>query len=313
MREASVSPAPSHLHAILWVLASTAIWTLIFAAAKFADAFAISSGGSAMGVFQITLLRYLGALAGLAVLVALRGGLRAHRSRQLLTHLLRAFCGTGAAVAITWASARMPIADATAFAMLYGVALVLLGVVFLGERLGRAHGLAVGVSVAGAAAVLLAQGAFRGALPVGPALVALASAGLMAVEGLLIRVLGRAEPAPTVMLHVGVFGLLLMLVPAWLTWQPVGWGAMLACLALGPAGLLGQYATIRGYREALLSVVGPVDYSWLVFAMLLGWLVFAEPPALATLAGSALILAGGVMLVRAGASSAAAPAPDRGP
>lgn len=296
MPATSEPEAAAYLPAILWVLASTAIWTLIFAAAKFADSFAESP----MSVFQITLLRYAGALAVLGVLVALNGGLAAHRSRQPLTHLLRAACGTGGAVAITWASARMPIADATAFAMLYGVALVGLGTVFLGERLTRGQALAIAVSVAGAVAVLLAQGAFRGALPVGPALVALASAGMMAVEGLLIRMLGRAEPAPVVMLHVCGFGLVLMLLPAWVTWQPPGWGSVLACLALGPAGLLGQYATIRGYRAAPLSVVGPVDYSWLVFAMLLGWLVFAEAPTPGTLAGAALILTGGAMLARGG-------------
>ena len=205
MPATSEPEAAAYLPAILWVLASTAIWTLIFAAAKFADSFAESP----MNVFQITLQRYAGALAMLGVLVALNGGLAAHRNRQPLTHLLRAACGTGGAVAITWASARMPIADATAFAMLYGVALVGLGTVFLGERLTRGQ-------------------------------------------------------------------------------------------ALGPAGLLGQYATIRGYRAAPLSVVGPVDYSWLVFAMLLGWLVFAEEPTPGTLAGAALILTGGAMLARGG-------------
>ena len=281
----------TYLPAILWVLLSTALWTLIFAAAKLAD--------GAVGTLQLTLLRYVGGLLTVIWLVRGDGGFAAHRSRQPLTHFLRAVCGGGAAVVITWGSAHMPLANATAIGMTYGVLLILLGVVFLGERPGRAHLWAVALSLVGVTVVLLGRGAFHQALPVWPALAAFAGALLLAVEGLLIRLLGLRERPVTVMLYVSFFGLCLIALPAWLTWQKISLSVALVCIGLGPVAVFAQYCTIRGYRAAPLSVVGPVDYSWLLFAALLGFVAFGERPDAATLAGCALIIAGGVLLARA--------------
>lgn len=280
----------AYLPAILWVLLSTALWTLIFAAAKFAD--------GTVGTFQITFLRYIGALVTVLILAGRLGGLRAYRSDQPFVHFLRAVCGSGAAVAITWASAHMPIADATAIGMLYGVLAIFLGVAFLGEHVGHLHWSAVVLSLAGAAVIMVGKGAFQGAMPVGPAFAALLSAVLLAIEGLLIRVLGRREKALTVMLHVCFFALVLMALPAFWTWQPVSPAITATCILLGPVAVGAQYCTIRGYRSAPLSVVGPVDYAWLIFAALLGIFFFGEHLDGATLAGSLLILAGGVLLAR---------------
>lgn len=277
--------------AILWVLLSTALWTLIFAAAKFAD--------GSMGTFQITLLRYAGALVVLLVLMHPHGGLRAHRSSRTPAHFFRAVCGSGAAVAVTWSAANMPIVDATALSMTYGVALALLGVVILGERPGRFVIFGSVLSLGGAATVMFGKGAFEGALPMGPALAALAGAVLMALEGLLIRVLALTEKPLTMIWHVCAFGFCLMVIPAWLEWQVVSIPEMLLCVALGPVALFAQYCTIRGYRAAPLSVVGPVDYAWLIFASLLGFVAFGESVNLMTAIGCALIICGGLILTRA--------------
>jgi len=283
-------PRLTYLPAILWALASTAIWTLIFAAVK--------ASGGAVGAFQLTFLRGIGSLAVLVPMALATGGFGQYRSRQPWAHLARTLCGSGAAVAITWASAEMPIVDATAIAMLYGPLAVVLGVVVLAERVGPLHGLAVVVSLAGALVVALAQGAFSGGLVLAPVLASLGGALLMAVEGVLIRVLGQRDRALTVMLYVTVLGLMVLAVPAVLDWQPLGPLGLLACLALGPFAVLGQYCTIRGYRAAPLSVVAPVDNAWLIFAAVLGFLAFGEVPGPMTVLGAALIIAGGVALTR---------------
>ncbi|MCE8006301.1 DMT family transporter [Aestuariivita sp.] len=282
----------AYLPAILWVLLSTALWTLIFAAGKFAD--------GALDPFQITVLRYFGALLTLLVLVPSQGGIGAHRSNQPLVHFARAVSGCGAAVAITWASANMPLIQATAIGMLYGVLALLLGMVVLKERVSPRHWIAVVVSVAGVSIILFGKGAFQGGWSVLPALATLASATLFAVEGVLISVLGRAERAFTVMLYVTVFGLGLMAWPAYAGSQPTSWEAALLCVALGPLGVLAQYCTIRGYRSAPLSVVAPVDYSWLLFSAVLGAVIFTETPGIATWIGCGAIILGGVVLVGVG-------------
>jgi len=57
-----------------------------------------------------------------------------------------------------------------------------------------------------------------------------------------------------------------------------------------------QYFTIRGYRIADISVVGPIDYTWLVFAAIIGYVFFNEIPTVGVVLGALLITIGGVLL-----------------
>ena len=278
----------NNVRAILWVLLSTALFSVIFAAAKIAD--------GAIGTFQILFLRYIGSCVTLCCLAARSGSFSQYRSTVRLRHFMRAVFGCSAAAAITWASAHMPVADASAIGILYGVMTVLLGVFFLKEHVGVRHWLAVFISLAGAMLIMSSQGAFQSSVSAIPALIALLSAILMASEGLLIRLLSQTESALSMMLHISVFGVLLMCVPAFLEWENVSASVVVSCLALGPFSVLAQYCTIRGYRIAPLSIVGPVDYSWLIFAMILGIVGFGEYPSTGVVAGGMLIIIGGGVL-----------------
>src|SRR3546814_2218172 len=65
---------------------------------------------------------------------------------------------------------------------------------------------------------------------------------------------------------------------------------------MGPVAILGQYCNIRGFQLASTAQLVPVSYSGLVFAALLGLVVFDEWPRPATIAGAALIVAGAIWL-----------------
>ncbi|MEM9279357.1 MAG: DMT family transporter, partial [Pseudomonadota bacterium] len=266
----------------------TSLFTVIFAAAKFAD--------GTIGTFQILFLRYMGSFATVLFLAARLGPISHFKSDIPLWHFARAVFGCSAAAAITWASAHMPVADASAIGILYGVVTVLFGIFFLRERVEPRHWLAVLISLAGAFLIMSAQGAFKGEVSAVLALIALLSAILMASEGLLIRILSQTESAVTMMLHVSGFGIFLLLIPAFLEWQNVSMLTVASCVLLGPLSVAAQYFTIRGYRIAPLSVVGPVDYSWLIFAMVLGIVIFDEYPNMGVISGGVLIIVGGVLL-----------------
>lgn len=283
-----MSSHPNHLPAILWVLLSTGLFSLIFAAAKFAD--------GSVGTFQILLLRYVGSLVTVMALALLSGPVRQHHSNTPTLHFLRAICGCGAGAAITWASAHMPIADASAIGMLYGVFTVAIGVLLLKESLRPRHSIAVLISLAGAGVLMVSQGAFRESIVVFPAMIALLSAVLMAAEGTFIRVLSQRDTAISMMFYISLFGIFLMALPAAREWQPIGAKGYLMCILLGPLAVLAQYCTIRGYRIAPLSVVGPVDYSWLLFAILLGIVAFGELPGPGIILGGTMIVLGGLIL-----------------
>ena len=277
--------------AIIWVTIGTALFSLIYASGKFAD-------GTATPL-QILFLRYIGGLATLLmVVVAKRERLSAYRTPKPLSHFMRAIFGASGGGALICASANMPIVDATALGLLYVVFVIPLGVLVLKERLTSQHLGALAVCCAGAAIVMASRGAFTGfhLAYLFPAGIAVLGAGLLAVEGLMIKMLSHSDRAMTVLLYVNAFGILLMAGPAAMQWVPLSLESAMSFILLGPIAVTAQYCIVQGYRLASLSIVGPVDYTWLIFAGLIGFMFFGEKPTLGVAAGSAIITIGGIML-----------------
>jgi len=127
-------------------------------------------------------------------------------------------------------------------------------------------------------------------------LIALIGAALIGMETLLIKMLTRVDRPMTVLLYVNCFGVLLMAAPAFVEWRSIDLLQGMAFLFLGPLAITAQYFVIRGYRIADISVVGPIDYTWLIFAALIGMVFFGEIPTLGVVAGSAIIVGGGLVL-----------------
>ena len=281
----------TNAEAIGWVLLSTGIFSLIFASGKFA--------GDTAAVVQINLLRMFGGFLALAVIVLAQGAkLARYRSSKPATHFLRAVLGTGGSVLAIQSQADMPIVDATALSLLYVVFVLVLGMVFFHERIGRRQWWGILFCCAGALVIVGSRGAFR-QFDAGyalPASFAVGAALLFAFEGTLIKHLAGHDRPMVLLIHVSIFGMLLLAVPAWMAWKPLSFTDVLVYMALGPIGVFAQYCTIRGYGMADISIVGPVDYSWLIFASMIGFFFFDEVPTWAVAGGAALIAAGGIVL-----------------
>ena len=95
-----------------------------------------------------------------------------------------------------------------------------------------------------------------------------------------------------------------MLVPAIMTWRSTDLTDNLTLLLLGPLAITAQSFIIRGYRTSEIAIVGPIDYTWLIFAALVGFSFFGEIPTLGVIAGSALIAVGGLTLASQQSSTA---------
>jgi drug/metabolite transporter (DMT)-like permease len=151
--------------------------------------------------------------------------------------------------------------------------------------------------IAGAVTVMAARGALTSvdASYLLPAAVALLGAVLLAVEGLFIKILAMSDRPLVTLAHANFFGMLILLVPAALTWG-AGGPANLLILMLGPLAIFGQYLNIRGNMLTNVSVLAPVGYVSLIYAALLGWLFFMEIPTPGVVAGAALIVIGGTVI-----------------
>ncbi len=284
------------LAAIFFILSESAIFTVIFASEKLF--------GDEIPIFQLQFLRFFTGLLLLLALVAYRRRrLLDYRSELWRVQVLRSVLGVSAGAAALQAPLWAPLLDVTAVQLLDGVILLALGLIFLHERLVALHWLGSALLMSGAVMVVLGQGAFAG----GSGAYSLYWAGLalsalvalfFALEALLTRVLAQRDRPMVIMLHINAIASLLLLGPAIWLWTDIPFLELLPYLLLGPMGLIGQFCYVRACALAPVSLIGPVEYSRLIFAGLLGLLVFQQMPSTLSLIGAGVLLTGGVILAR---------------
>lgn len=280
----------TNFRSVLFVLSASAIFSLIFTSGRFAIDLA--------SPFQIMFLRYAGGFITATAVSAARGQTwQSLQSRHRSSQLLRALVGGLGGSAIIFGNTYMPLVDANAISQLSAIFMLGLGIMIFRERLRAIHVLGSLACIAGAATVVGSRGAFASfdASYLVPTSVVVVGALLLALEGIFIKILALADRPLVTLVHANFFGMLLLLVPALLTWKSTG-TVNLLLLGLGPLAILGQYFNIRGYTEASVSLLAPIGYASLVFAAIWGWLFFAEAPTLGVLLGAALIAIGGTTL-----------------
>jgi drug/metabolite transporter (DMT)-like permease len=188
----------------------------------------------------------------------------------------------------------LPLAEATAVVFLAPLLVTLLAGPMLHERIGANRWLAVLVGFGG---VLLVVRPGTGLNLVG-ILWALGGAFSYALYQILTRRLSHAEHPLRLLFYTALVGTVVM--SAALPWfwvdaspEPLQW---LLIASLGLYGGVGHFLLIRAFRLAPASTLTPFTYVQLVWAALLGWLVFGNVPDAVTAAGMAVIAAGGLWL-----------------
>jgi drug/metabolite transporter (DMT)-like permease len=131
------------------------------------------------------------------------------------------------------------------------------------------------------------------------ALIPLSAALAFAVYNLITRLVSREDGFTTNILYMAAVGAVASTVfglPAWQPPSPGEWGLM---AVLSVSGIVAHLLLIKALAYAPAGVLQPFNYSLLVFAMLIGLLVFGEFPDAWTLVGAALVVAGGCYAIGA--------------
>ncbi len=243
-------------------------------------------------VGQVLLLRSLAALAVLAFLLRREGLAPFRRAPRPGLQALRVVFSTAEVACFYWAVAYMPLADVMTYYLAGPLYVAALAAVLLGERIDRVQALCVAAGFVGVLIALNPTGAALGL----PALVALAGSLCFSLLMVTTRLL-RGTP-DTVLVTTQTAGALLF----GLALAPFGWVAPSA-LDFGLLSLLGIVAmgahmcVNRSLKLAPASTVVPFQYTLIVWAVVLGWLVFGDWPGPGVLAGAALIVAAGLVLL----------------
>ena len=83
---------------------------------------------------------------------------------------------------------------------------------------------------------------------------------------------------------------------------PFGWDVLsqkilLLLIGAGILGGVGQICLTLSFCYAPVTVVAPFDYSSILFALLIGYFVFAETPSLQMLIGVAIVISAGILII----------------
>jgi drug/metabolite transporter (DMT)-like permease len=245
--------------------------------------------------FEVLFLRGVAATLACGLLLVALGDWRVVASALHPRALMRAAGETLGVLCYIVALARLPIADAIAILQTAPLILILAVAFLLRERVGAAR---VALALVGfAGAVLVAQPGSAGISPA--ALFAFASALLIAARDLV----GRGVPARIPVMVVTFATNAMVMVVAGLmslgleSWRPpADWHLAF----LGFAGLfvtLGHVGLLLAYRLGRTAAVAPFFYSFALWAVVAGVVVFGALPNAVALAGIALIAGSGVAIV----------------
>lgn len=280
------SPAQHPLRGILLFMLALMLFALLDATSKHLTA-----------TFAVPLLvwaRYTLHFAIMLVFVAPSMRLQLVRTDNLALQIVRALALVGTTGFAMMAFRSMPLAEATAVLFLSPLLVTLLAGPFLGERIGAGRWAAVVVGFAGV--ILIARPG--GALTLAGVLWALAGAACYAAYQLLTRRLSHAEHPLTLLFYTALVGTAVMSLALpwfWFEFSPstLQW---LQIASLGFYGGVGHFILIRAFRLAPASTLTPFGYTQLIWAGLLGWLVFGHIPDALSAAGMAVIAASGLWL-----------------
>lgn len=245
----------------------------------------------AYSVGQLLLIRSLAAMAVLAPAIHATGLKTVLHPPRPGLQLLRIALSTIEVASFYLAVSYMPLAETVTFWLATPIYVAVLSGPLLGEVTPLRRWIAIGIGFCGVLVAMNPGGAALG----WPALVALAGSFCFALMMIVTRQL-RGTPDTTLVVWQTMAALVLGLAAAPFGWVKPGLVDALLLSLLGIIAMIAHVATNRALKLAPASTVVPYQYTLIVWAVALGWLVFGDVPARTTVIGAAVIIAAGIWI-----------------
>jgi drug/metabolite transporter (DMT)-like permease len=206
---------------------------------------------------------------------------------------LRAVLGAVSLMTTFAAFSLMPMAETTVLLFTASLFIPVLGIFFLGERVGPWRWGAVVIGFAGV--VVMAQPG--GNIHMLGVMVALGAAFLHATLQIVLRYLGRYESPETVTFYFLVIGTLVTALPLPFVAVTPTLAEVPLLFGVGLSGALAQWLLSTAFRNAPAAIVTVFNYSGIVWATLFGWLVWNDWPLPTVLVGATIVIASNALII----------------
>jgi drug/metabolite transporter (DMT)-like permease len=272
-----------------------------------ARAAAYVSFGSLMLVVMATVVKFLGdrfssfelmffrSILGFLFVLPLfaRDPMEPFRTRRQGMHFIRGLTSTFGNGCFFWTITHMMLADSMALQFSRPLFMIPLAILFLGEKVPLSRTM---VSIVGFVGILFYARPFTSGFDANALVGALGALGgaLVVVS---IKQLARTEPTRVIMFYYAFWNAVFALIPTVFIWvQPQGWEWALLTL-IGFLGISGQWMITKGLTLGDASALAPLDYSRIVYAAVLGFILFGEIPGVWSFVGMGIIVAASIYLV----------------
>src|SRR6056297_718195 len=253
----------SPVKGIFWMLVTGFLFVGVTALVKV--------NGTRIPAAESAFLRYA---MGLIFLLPMIGAMRRARlsRRQHKLFWVRGIAHSLGVALWFFAMARIPIADVTAMNYLSPIYVTLGAALFLGETLALRRVMAVGVALVGALIILR-----PGLREVDPGHLAMLFTAVFFGASYLIAKRMTASSSPGIVVAMLSITVTIGLAPlAAMSWVTPTWGELAILMGVACFATAGHYTMTLAFRAAPLAVTQPVTFLQLVWAVLLGALVFDE-------------------------------------
>jgi drug/metabolite transporter (DMT)-like permease len=275
--ESSAAGLSGNLRGIAWMLLTGMLFVGVTVAVRYL--------GTSMNPVQAAFIRYCFGIVLILPLLSRAGVMSLDRDR-LGFHALRGLVHGGGVILWFLAMSRIPISEVTALGFTTPIFVTLGAAVFLSERLKPYRVAAVLIGFIGA--LLILRPGLR-VIDIG-ALAQLGAAPLFACSYLMAKSATRREASSMIVVLLSVFCTLTLALPALLVWRTP---TLEELLLLGLTALLatsGHYCMTRALEAAEVSAVQPFTFLQLVWATILGLILFDETPDVWIWIGGAVIV-----------------------
>jgi drug/metabolite transporter (DMT)-like permease len=240
---------------------------------------------------QVTAMRAAASLPFVFLPLVWTGRLSDLRPSRLGLHLLRALLGMIMLGTFIYALRNTSLASVYSVYMAAPLLVAALAAWWLAERVSAGQWLAIIVGFVGVLIILQPR---PDGLSLWTSVAAAASALCYAFVALIARVLARTETSSSMVCTYLVFVLLTagaLAASGWVAIRSTDWGLLVVA---GGLGWVGQHYITKAFRHSPAAVVAPIEYTAILWGILIDWAVWTVLPNGTMLWGAGLVIAAGV-------------------
>ena len=208
------------------------------------------------------------------------------KTDKIKLHLIRAFGGAFAMTFLYLGLKFLPLADAITISFAGPIFATIFSIIFLNEVVRIVRWFAIFLGLTGVVIVLKPGTDLFTYYSIFPILFCIGFATI----SIAIKKLSKTEPDYLIALYFTIVLIFFGIVSIYLGWKKINPEDYYFLILIGLSGSIGNIFLTKSIREADISLVTPIKYLSLVFAILAGWFIFHEEISLFTISGACLII-----------------------